>query len=355
MDDGSNTGQDNDTSVTLDMTAPSIDDVIISNMQLAGSDYYIGNGTVRVSVDASDAAGIALVKFYVDGSYKDSDSSAAFTYYWPTKDYTDGSHQLGLRVYDSHGNVRETGLTNNTFRDWIIDNTGPTLSTVSINSGDASTETQDVTISLSAADSGVGEVTMYFDDGTTRSTEEPYAPTKAWTLTSGDGTKTVAAYVQDKLGNLTKRTDSIVLDMEKRIKVTFTELTMVEDGDPDPRIGPSDPGEIYYRFAVDKTIVIDRPETSYLSLNVGDILDLTRAEKTFSTVITVPNASGETFTVIGQLWDDDGRVSESSARLTASHGYDDSWGEGAQTDTIPIGSSTNPVSGTITYYIDVID
>ena len=53
----------------------------------------------------------------------------------------------------------------------------------------------------------------FSNDGTTFSAAEAYATSKTWTLTSGDGTKTVYAQYQDVAGNWsTAATDTIVLD-----------------------------------------------------------------------------------------------------------------------------------------------
>ena len=53
----------------------------------------------------------------------------------------------------------------------------------------------------------------FSNDGTTFSAAEAYATSKSWTLTSGDGTKTVYVQYQDAAGNWsTAATDTIVLD-----------------------------------------------------------------------------------------------------------------------------------------------
>ena len=86
--------------------------------------------------------------------------------------------------------------------------------TVTINSGAAATKTTTVTLTLSATDNSGSVSQMRFsNDGTTWSTPEPYVTTKAWTLTTGDGTKTVYAQFNDPSGNWSSAaTDTIVLD-----------------------------------------------------------------------------------------------------------------------------------------------
>jgi FtsP/CotA-like multicopper oxidase with cupredoxin domain len=72
------------------------------------------------------------------------------------------------------------------------------ISKIQINRGAARTNKTDVTLTLSATDP-LGVATMKFsNDGVNYSAEEPYAVSKAWTLTPGDGAKTVYVRFRDK-------------------------------------------------------------------------------------------------------------------------------------------------------------
>lgn len=79
-----------------------------------------------------------------------------------------------------------------------------------INGGAAATNNRTVIISLAAA----GAVQMQFsNDGVTWSTAETYAATKSWTLSTGDGQKTVYAKFRNSAGVWsTPYTDTIALD-----------------------------------------------------------------------------------------------------------------------------------------------
>src|SRR5207344_3214875 len=93
-----------------------------------------------------------------------------------------------------------TGTGNGTFtgQSYTIDKTAPT-GTLVINGGAAATNSRNVTLTLSATDALSSVTQMRFSNtGTSFSAAETYAPTKAWTLTTGAGTKTV--YVQFKDG-----------------------------------------------------------------------------------------------------------------------------------------------------------
>jgi len=82
---------------------------------------------------------------------------------------------------------------------WVI-HSGDLVASVKIDGGQPVTDSQAVTLTLAAADSQ-GVATMQFsNDGVSWSAEEPYAATKAWTLSGGEGTK--AVYVRFRDGSL---------------------------------------------------------------------------------------------------------------------------------------------------------
>jgi len=94
----------------------------------------------------------------------------------------------------------------------IIDAVPPT-GTITINSGAAFTNNTNVTLTLSCSDAYGCSQMQFSNDNVTYSTAEAYATSKAWTLTSGDGTKTVYAKFKDTAGNWsTVYSDMILLD-----------------------------------------------------------------------------------------------------------------------------------------------
>jgi hypothetical protein len=79
---------------------------------------------------------------------------------------------------------------------WTIDTAG-IVSSMQINNGTAVTKTAAVTLNLYASDPA-GIATMQFsNDGVTYTAEEPYATTKEWLLSPGDGLKTVYVRFRD--------------------------------------------------------------------------------------------------------------------------------------------------------------
>ncbi|MFA6526675.1 MAG: C1 family peptidase [Candidatus Buchananbacteria bacterium] len=99
---------------------------------------------------------------------------------------------------DSNGAIKKCIL------DTTTDVTPPT-GAISINLGATSTATTAVTVYLSIFDAGsgmnAGAKMQFSNDNVSWSIPEAFTPTKAWTLTSGAGIKTVYAKVADAAGN----------------------------------------------------------------------------------------------------------------------------------------------------------
>jgi YD repeat-containing protein len=93
--------------------------------------------------------------------------------------------------------------------------TTPPVGTVLINGGANYTNTVGVTLTLTCSDVGWGCVEMKFSDGGPYSSEEAIAGSRPWTLSPGDGLKTVWAMFRDGARNWSsgpQANDSIILD-----------------------------------------------------------------------------------------------------------------------------------------------
>jgi hypothetical protein len=110
----------------------------------------------------------------------------------------------------------DQGNLGNWSLDIETDNTPPT-GTVKIDGDGAASGSRSVTLDLTSSDpgtptSGVAEM-RFSNDGTTFSAYQPYAATASWTLSAGDGTKTVYAQFRDASGiESAVVSDSIKLD-----------------------------------------------------------------------------------------------------------------------------------------------
>ena len=185
------------TAPTVSLTAPA------ANATIAG--------TVTVSASASDNVGVASVQFLLDGTnLGTADSTSPYSVSWNTTTATNGTHRLQARATDISGNTATT-----TDRSITVDNQAPT-GTIVINSGATATNSRNATLTLSASDALSSVTQMRFSNTGTGafSTAEPFATTKAWTLSSGAGTKTVFVQFMDSVGNWSTAaiSDTIVLD-----------------------------------------------------------------------------------------------------------------------------------------------
>ena len=96
-----------------------------------------------------------------------------------------------------------------------LNDTTPPTGSITINSGAAYTNLTSVTLTLSATDDENGVSEMCISNTTSCSSWESYTTSKSWTLTSGDGTKTVYVWFKDSVGNANVTpadSDSIILD-----------------------------------------------------------------------------------------------------------------------------------------------
>jgi hypothetical protein len=99
----------------------------------------------------------------------------------------------------------------------------PPTGTILVNGGATTTKTRAVTLTLSAFDQSGVTLMRFANDGGTLTAPEPYATTKAWTLTAGDGLKSVSVQYQDSVGN-----------WSGSITATITLDTTVPPGDTTP-------------------------------------------------------------------------------------------------------------------------
>jgi len=140
----------------------------------------------------------------------------------PSKQWTlasgDGAKTVWYQIRDW-----PDGMISSTYSDSITVDTTPPTGSITINGGDASTDSAEVTLSLTYGDatSGVDKV-RYTNNAVWGS--EPWqdpAPTKQWTLKTGEGTRTVRYQVRDSVGHKS---------------VTYEDDIVVEINDP-PTVG----------------------------------------------------------------------------------------------------------------------
>lgn len=189
-------------SVILDTTQPT------GSILIEGGAAYVNSTSVSLALAASDpGSGMWRMQLSNNGSSWGNWESYANSKAW-TLASGDGIKTVYVRYMDNAGNISPPYSD-----DVILDTAGPAGAIV-IADGAAYLRTTGVSLTLSASDPGSGVWQMQFsDDGSSWSAWESYATSKAWTLTSGDGRKTVYARYRDNAGSVsTVYSDSVTLD-----------------------------------------------------------------------------------------------------------------------------------------------
>ncbi len=164
------------------------------------------------------------------GIYRPTDYGSAVDSFDPPAPASDGSTALSVfdgTVADGEWQLFVMGDSVRTSRllmmGWSLDLTwepqdrAAPAGSVIVEGGAAFARSRSVTLGVSASDpgspsSGVNQM-RFSNDGSSFSAFQPYAPTAAWTLSEGDGAKTVYAQFRDAEGNVSAAvSDTIVLD-----------------------------------------------------------------------------------------------------------------------------------------------
>lgn len=148
------------------------------------------------------------VSFYVDGQLIGSDTQAPYTLSWDTTQIADGAHRLVAQAFE----LTQQALTTSSQVAFRVRN-HPLVGTVTINNNAAYTAGTVVTLALSAQGPGPAAAMRLSADGTTFTEAEPFAASRTWPLSPGDGPKQVVALFQDAVGNWSDpASDTIQLD-----------------------------------------------------------------------------------------------------------------------------------------------
>jgi hypothetical protein len=197
---------------TSDATAPT------GTVSIAAGVAFTKTTSIVASLSASDAgSGMSLVRLSnsaaVSGGLLTTGTTFNYqtTIAWDLGAGADGLRTLYAQFRDASGNW-STPVS-----DTITLDTAAPTGTVLINGGDATATSSSVALNLTASDgagSGVASVLASNTTDFSSATPQPFAATVPWTLTAGDGTKTVYVKFVDALGNTSGApvTDTIVVD-----------------------------------------------------------------------------------------------------------------------------------------------
>ncbi|UPK68283.1 Ig-like domain-containing protein [Chitinophaga filiformis] len=186
---------------------------VLSVVRAAANPTNATSVTYTVTFSGS-AAGVTtsaftLVPTGVSGASITSVTGSGTTYTVTVNTGT-GSGTIGLNVNGTGispvvANAPYTGAV------YTVDKTAPTGSIV-INSGAAYTNNVNVTLTLTGNDANPPLQMAFSLDGGAYTTDEAFATSKALTLPSTDGTRTVSMRLKDAAGNTVIYSDDIILD-----------------------------------------------------------------------------------------------------------------------------------------------
>jgi hypothetical protein len=156
------------------------------------------NGTVFISINASDNVGVTRVEYYLNGQLMASASSAPFTHTWDTSSQPTGSYTLLAKAYDAAGNVGQSSSSTVT----VVNDTIPPLVTIVAPANNAIVNGT-VSINANASDNvGVSRVEIYCNGALMlASNVAPYSFN--WdTKSVANGGYSLAAVAYDNNGNI---------------------------------------------------------------------------------------------------------------------------------------------------------
>ena len=181
--------------VTVDNAAPSV--AITSPTTGA-----IVAGSVSVTANATDNAGVAGVQFRLDGAALGAeDTTAPFSVAWTSATASNGSHTLTAVARDAAGNITTSAAITLT-----VDNSAPAVNITSPASG--ATVSGAISVTANASDNIAVAGVQFRLDGVALGAEDVTAPfAAAWnTVTSSNGPHTLTAVARDTAGNVTTST-----------------------------------------------------------------------------------------------------------------------------------------------------
>jgi hypothetical protein len=188
-------------SITLDTIPPTGFEII------NGGTLYTGIPTVTLTLGASDVNGVSHMRFSNTGATWSAWQAYDVSMPWVLVN-GDGLKTVYVQYRDIPGNV------GGPFTDTITLDTTPPGGNILINENDTYTNIPTVTLTITAADASSVVDMRFSHDGITWGDWEAYASSHVWTLSPGDGPKTVYVQFRDIVGNVSDPlADTIILDV----------------------------------------------------------------------------------------------------------------------------------------------
>ncbi len=203
-----NTGNRTELRIQLPDITPPTGSIIIDS-----GAAFTNSTTVTLTLSCNDASGCSQMQFSNDNVTYSTPEAYGTTKSW-TLTSGDGEKIVYAKFKDT------PGYWSIPYNDTIVLDTTPPTGTITINGGAATTNSPNVILTLTCSDANGCSEMQFSNDDITYSTPEAYSTTKAWTLTPGDGTKTVYAKFKDTPDNWSiAYNDSILLDTTGPVRI----------------------------------------------------------------------------------------------------------------------------------------
>ncbi|ACN15734.1 putative alkaline serine protease (subtilase family protein) [Desulforapulum autotrophicum HRM2] len=186
------------------------------------------NGSLTVSVSATDEGGVDRVELHVNGELLSSDTTSPYTFSWDTYGYANSDHELMAVAYDTAGNAGWSSVITVTVANESDDDTqAPVVAITSIQGG--ALVSGGITVDVSATDEGgVALVELYLDGVLLdEHITSPYA--FFWDTTAyANGTYALVAVAFDTAGNqgvseaINVSVDNVIFEDTEAPVVTIT-------------------------------------------------------------------------------------------------------------------------------------
>lgn len=163
----------------------------------------IVSGSVTVNSQASDSLGIDKVELYVDDNLYGTVTTAPYTFYWDSTKYTDGTHTLRVKAYDSVGNIAQFGNVS-------LSVTIPPFATITKPETGANLKLT-TPVNVYASDNGtISKVELYVDGALKYTSNTPPYVFNLDTTTFSNGSHALFAKAYDAAGNI-GQTDNVTV------------------------------------------------------------------------------------------------------------------------------------------------
>lgn len=184
---------------TQDTEAPVVS---ITSPTNSGS-YESAESSINLSGAASDNTEITQVLWTNTSAGGGGTASGKENWYVPSITLSDGENAITVTAYDADGNQGSANISVSYTPEPI--DTSPPVGSIQINSGSEFTDSNELTLSLSATDSesgmGIGAQMKLSNDGINWTAPLPYSQVMNYSVSPEEGTKTVYAAFSDVAGN----------------------------------------------------------------------------------------------------------------------------------------------------------